>query len=400
MSFEVIDANAIGDIIFGVNVVLVKQESDFGVAVGGKITLREDCTYALCNPVTVTNTLVVKDVNFTDLSQSNYLLTSTAAVAFEATELVRLQFLDIIIAGDTTNKFVDLTGVGEPSEIVMVRAAAALFNDLGNIDNSSLISCNIASYLFYDIGFSITDGGIVNFESVEWDSNDNQNSTAVSLDGTFTNIINFLANDFDVRTSGNSALNFDSAITAEKIVVQISQIDTTTGSTFLKSGSIDETDPRSRFFGNGNEPDSEVFGEFTMLNNSTETVITAQNTPVIIGGTTTVGNTQRFTHTNGRLTYIGLENITVRVQAVARAMIVAENEGDQYTVSLFKNGIESSDSLDTQILGTALANPNTLFVPFSLLALSTNDFIEVFVTNNTTSNENILFESLKLVAGK
>ena len=50
-----------GDV--GDNVTYVKEETDFGTAVSGEITLTDGMTYVLCDSVTLSSTLVIANTN-------------------------------------------------------------------------------------------------------------------------------------------------------------------------------------------------------------------------------------------------------------------------------------------------------------------------------------------------
>ena len=394
--------------LLGSNVFYIRQESDFPVQDDTKITLGTG-VYVITENVLISKPFVLLDdasVDIYSVSLSNkFLLCNIDGTIF--TGKPRFLYVhDIFVLGnngvgfdsDATVFDIELAPVGRTT---LYTRNVSLFNvaDVGAIDG-------VTTLFMFDTDFSAFGAGLKVSNVLQMQTNVmrlnnlisgvSSNDIGISLSGAMGSvIINGLA--FEPIT-GESVYFIDPAITVNSLTISDGAFNRNSGGTFFAAGSLDETDVRFNIVNNGQQRDSATFGEFLATDNSTETVITAQNTPVKIVVTAASGNFERVTYTDRRLTYVGSADITLRVQAVCRAFINQNNEDDTFSVYLAKNGTVLPDSQDKQVLGTAISNPSTLFIPFSLIELSTNDFIEVFVENNSTSNENIVFETLKLVA--
>lgn len=145
-------------------------------------------------------------------------------------------------------------------------------------------------------------------------------------------------------------------------------------------------------------PSTTRLGTMSMSGNSTESVISAINTPVKVAGTTTAGsNNQRFTHTDGRLTYAGgVDTFFDVVAAVSLNCPGATNEN--ISIYIAKNGTIISESKMSS--RTAGAGTPECMTAIAEVSLTTNDYIEVFVENNSTT-ANLLVETMtvKVVQG-
>jgi len=390
------------------NTIIVRKPSDFGQPDGSGCILLDGTipiTYSLYAPITMPYELkIVGTVTIWDATLGSNTITFTGSTAFKSdgTVFADLTIFDTRVACSSTTQVFDMDLNG--GTFANVRSGIDGGSAIGRMDNASLINNVNTSWTNALGGWTINNVGILALQGqVMSSAGYTVPGPILTVTGTVGRLIDITRTIWINFGAGNSIFDFDDGIIfgapfgVHSIIIINNQMNATSGAVVFATDSFDNTSPELLALANGGIPASMSIGEFNMLSNITETVITAQNTPVKITGTTVEGNLERFTHSNGRLTYIGLEDLTIRCQAVARAKINANNEDDTYSVYLVKNVSTLADSQDQQILGTALSNPSTLFIPFSLIPLSTNDFVEVFVENNSVSNENILFESLKLV---
>ena len=147
---------------------------------------------------------------------------------------------------------------------------------------------------------------------------------------------------------------------------------------------ITQTDILWKFFDNGGIKNSQPRGSFNMIGNATVTNVLVVSTPLIIAGTTTTGLLEHFTHTNGRLTYNGVDTITFIVRYVV-SFIAASNSTKIWRFFVAKNGTALSTSTQK-----ASSTTNTLLIELTVIdniTLATDDYLEPFVQNDTDTTD-------------
>lgn len=391
----------------GTTIVKIFSQSDFPAVVAGKIPLANLTKYILCASVTITNPFSIPDgatVSFESLNRLGYrMFVDIGDQALfngddiEALEVLNTVFIEVADVGSGVSTLLNLSSTSNTSFINVSGSLFFNFKSLGTADDLFAVSLIESAFRTFQIGMVITDVDSVVFREVGWEKTVTPAATCLTIEGTASSVT-ISGCLFNIGEAINiTALDIDSSSVVSDGRVSSCSFVETSGSQFLNPTGKDQTDINWDFQGNGAEPDSETFGEFSMNSNATETVIVAQNTPVKIAGTTVVGNLERMTHINGRLTYIGKKNIIAKIFAFGVASVNANNEGDGYTVYIFKNGVLQSATQMAQTFGVALNNPNVVLTPTCLIPLITNDFVETFVENNSISNENVLFPSLRMM---
>jgi len=123
-------------------------------------------------------------------------------------------------------------------------------------------------------------------------------------------------------------------------------------------------------------------GSLYMEDNSTATSISAVGTPAKAAGTTTAGTLDNFTHTNNRLTYTAVDTrrFSVFVDTTLQAASADQNAG----IIIFKNGTQVFAPNTTTVGDIATKRGNN--AASALVSLATNDYIEVFLVNDTSSD--------------
>ena len=141
------------------------------------------------------------------------------------------------------------------------------------------------------------------------------------------------------------------------------------------------TDALWEFAHNDDIADTRPDGLLSMQSNAVATVVAAAGTPVLVAGTWVVERTSQFTGTTaGRLTYIGGKNITLPITGDLTVEPVSGGAVDiSVEVSINGNVVPNSKRTTNASSG----NKASLGIPWQDL-LSTNDFIEFFVTNEST----------------
>ena len=119
-----------------------------------------------------------------------------------------------------------------------------------------------------------------------------------------------------------------------------------------------------------------------MHSNSTATTISTTSTPVKVAGTFVSGSASSFTvDTTGKLTYTGSTTTTVHLTASVTLGVVGTNQ--DLAVHLAKNGtVISAAKISRLVSASDTANVGV----FYNVSVATSDYLEVFVSNATTTN--------------
>ena len=126
----------------------------------------------------------------------------------------------------------------------------------------------------------------------------------------------------------------------------------------------------------------EINAQVSMHGNSTATTISTQNVPVKAAGTFVAGTFSSFTvDTTGKLTYTGSTTTTVLLTASVTLDVVGTNQN--LTVHLAKNGTVISAAKISRLVSAS--NTANLGV-FYNVSVATSDYLEVFVSNGTGTN--------------
>lgn len=202
---------------------------------------------------------------------------------------------------------------------------------------------------------------------------------------TVTDTAHGLGNNVQVTISGTT--NYNGTFTATLLTANTFDINTAfvaddaTGS-WTSPASIDQDDVDWQFLNNGDTLDSAQIADMT-LDASTVVTISVSGTPVIVGGDWSSNTNRRFDFVtsgpgNGRLTYRGLQTR----QFILTGILTMVASGLQETSAVFfVNGSEIARSESS----TEGNKPLTV-TPHTLVTLTTDDFVEVAVINNTSTS--------------
>lgn len=126
----------------------------------------------------------------------------------------------------------------------------------------------------------------------------------------------------------------------------------------------------------------EINAQVSMHGNSTATTISTTSTPVKVAGTFVAGSVASFTvDTTGKLTYTGSTTTTVHLTASVTLDVVGTNQN--LTVHLAKNGtVISAAKISRLVSASNTANVGV----FYNVSVATSDYLEVFVSNGTSTN--------------
>jgi hypothetical protein len=139
--------------------------------------------------------------------------------------------------------------------------------------------------------------------------------------------------------------------------------------------------------------DQEGIAEYANVNmhgNSTETVIASTATPVKVAGTFTVGDEAGYTgDTTGKITHTG--NTARHIINCIVSMTVAS--GTNHTVSMYiaLNGTVIPSTKTTTTTSSGLYRS---LATFANLELDEGDYVEVFVRNESTTDNLIVLDAI------
>lgn len=190
--------------------------------------------------------------------------------------------------------------------------------------------------------------------------------------------------------TGTTGIRVDSANIANAESCQLEKINFSGTGTYVTT--LTASDLKARFLNCPGIPSSARIGHMYWEANATETTVT-QNAPAKAVGTSVAGpSTQKFDHTNGRLTYKSkfTNNFKVSVTASCQA-----GNSHQLRVQVYKNGVPV---MGVSNVATTRSSGAPVTIPISgPVELAENDYIEVFVTNLFAS-KNITVSYLAVTA--
>ena len=148
--------------------------------------------------------------------------------------------------------------------------------------------------------------------------------------------------------------------------------------TILSGISVD--DGQWQFALNDDIPDTKPDALITLSGNATETVITTPGVAVLVEGTWVEEDASQFTtDVDGRVIYIGLKNVPVPID-ISFSLLTASGGSKQVTACVAINGtVEPKTVIQT----TASASAAGAGITIWQIIAETDDFIELFVSNET-----------------
>lgn len=359
--------------------ILVSAKEDLPDAVSGVITLADNTGYLFTTTIDLTGDRIVCGVNTglfgvssesskiisTGLDTLEYLITSSYSLpirnlAFEHTQVFFLN-------GDGATTALDWQAVN------IVNSKAGIIQNYSNfiMKDSALLS---STELVFDgtIGTIGISGCLFLVTS----------GTGITFSDTLTvsRRVKIESSAF-VISSGATGINFDFSTTIANEGYRIDYCDFSGAGTMLSD--VDYTDNRSAFTRNKGINNSDEIAQYYMNGNATATTISATSTPVKASGTTTNSSvTQKFTHTDNRVTYVG--SITRFFHVIITNSVTSGNN-HQVGCYVAKNGTVINES---EVYGTTSGTGRAEnIVVQALVELSTNDYLELFVENATTTTD-------------
>ena len=376
------------------NIVYVNSINDLPTAVIDVITLEANKTYYITTTVDLNGARLVGSENTTIIGASSEvsILTSTglsvglpllSSIYTTPIRHISINNVDTAINFDgTTNAnemALDITGVNfvNVPNVGLVKKASNFIFDKGAFLNSKGLS------------FDGTIGTVA------------LNNSLFSGDGLAGNILEVLATCTITRrfratyssiiaTGSTIGVNVSVSATIPVESYILDTVNFSGGGTYL--GGVTSTDNKAFFVNCKGIANTTEVSQYYMNNNTTTTVIGATNTRVKVLGTTTSATiTQKFTNTNNRATYIG--SLT-RQFLITATVSLESGTNNQIGCYIAKNGVVAPES---EVYGTTSGTGRAENITVhTLVELSTNEYIEIFV-ENATSISNILVTELNVI---
>lgn len=371
--------------------VFVNSKTDFPNAVSGVITLADNVTYFITKTIDLTGDRLVAGQNTTIIggSSENCFLISTGLNANTAliTSNWSLPMRNFSITHGTA---LNLDGGANQSSVALDWFGVNFTNcntvgTIANYSNFIMSDCALLNSSNMTFSGSIGTVGFVNclFSGIAGQTILNFPSTL-----TITRRIRAIYSSF-VAFGGATAIfvSPSASIPVESYVLDT--INFSGGATY--TGGVDYTSNTAFFSNCKGIVNSSAIAQMHFNNNATTTVVGSANNFVKVNGVTTPnGINQKFTHTNNRLTYSGGISRSFKVGAVAS---VAANNGQILTVRIAKNGVTLSNS-ESQATISANGRFENLKSQ-TIIEMTTNDFVELFVSNS--ANTNVTVQELNMI---
>lgn len=365
----------------GANVVVIYSVSDFATQDATTITLAANTAYIFAAPISTSKSFIVGN-NVTITSYTNFVNTLTytgSGVMFTCAGNMAIK--DMIFSCSAGTAFA-YTG---PGQLNVERSTCAGCVNVGTVTASGVTSLNMTNCAFPAItgnGFVIS--GAMFICSFTKQYHQTNNASGVLFDITSATFYAFEMGDVEfIGVAGTKSLK-GAASSANMLSGSVA---TVRDSNFSGGGAtpltgITNTDTRWVFSGNGGIEDTIEDALIYFRNNVTATTISVINTPYLVAGTWVQSRASKFTTTAaGRATFTAERAITVPVD-IALQLKMASGGTVNVTTYLAKNGTVISESaITSSVSSSALTGVNIHWQ----LTLQPNDYLEVFVANNTNT---------------
>lgn len=267
----------------------------------------------------------------------------------------------------------------------------------------SFANCNPIGYIknyanmIYEVATIVNSSGLtldgnmgtVGFNNTLFDTSAGSTMFIIPSSASFLRRFRIIFSAF-VTNPGETGINMSLSASLPADGYILDNVNFSGDGTYLSG--VDHRDNKSLFFSCKGIQNSSSVGQMTMTGNLSTTVIPNNTSYFKISGNTSVNSiTQKFAHINNRLTYTGAIQRNFKATAVASMISNANNELE---FAIAKNGqVLSASSMGATTNGNGDPLNATTQGVFSL---SSNDYLETFVRNNTGSN-NILVSDLNVI---
>ena len=373
--------------------IIVDRKESLPTAVSGVITLLDGYSYLLAKDIDLTGDRIETDgivsiwasspevgqLKSTGLSASSYLITSEYTISLNNVGLEHVKCVSLDATANA-NQTIDWYGVN-------------FYNcttDIGTIKNYGNVILNTMGFL--NSGGLTFDGSIGTIGISDTIFENATTLTSIILPASLTVTRRFRINNSSfVSLSGETALNVSASATIPNEGYILNNVNFGGGGTYLTG--VQSTDNKARFEGCRGVSNSGNIGQYYMQGNSTATTISTSGTFAKIAGTTSSGTyVEKFdvTTTNNKGVYSGSLTGFYKVEIVAGC---TSGNNKELELAIYKNGVITTPSRSK---GTTTGSGKAEnIVSHDIIELSTNDYVEAFITNNTGTT-NITVEDLNV----
>ena len=376
------------------NFVLVESVSDLPTAISGVITLEDNKTYYITTTIDLNGSRLVGGSNTTILgaSSENSILTSTGlGVGVPLLSSIYTTPIRNLAINDVDTAF-SFDGSTNPNDMALDWTGVNFVNvpNVGTIKD--------ASNFIFDKGAFLNSKGLKFDGSIGTVGFGNSLFSGDGLAGNLLEILSTATITRRFRIIYSSVVAWGSTIginvdASASILVESYILDTVNfsgGSTYLSGVTV--SDNKTLFVNCKGIQNTAEISQYYMNANATTTVIASAGVAVKALGTTTSSLvTQKFTNTDNRATYNGA---LTRFFKVVATLSVESGNNNQIGVYIAKNGTLITES---EVYGTTSGTGRSEnIVVQTLVELVENDYIEIFVENDTSTN-NILVTDLNVI---
>lgn len=373
--------------------VIVSSLTDLPAATSNVITLADDTDYLFVNDISTSDRFSVpNNTTLRGVSSTLIVVTYTGAgnmFTVGSASNFKCQNLAFTCA---TGSLLNGTGAGT-GQVQFVECRVVSCSSLGSIGDMFLIRFDRVAFAAINTsGLTITGANtVLFFDGCYIFLN---GGTYLDLGTATFNDVSF-RNQFLITSAGGTTFLSGAAASAninsggQGLVTGCS----TSGSATLLSG-IATTDALWNFSHNDDIADTRTDGLLSMATNATNTVIAVTSTPVLVAGTWVIESVGQMTGTTaGRLTYNGGKDTTLPVVA---SLSCEPATGGSITIGV-QIAINGTVVANSKREGTASgSNPTSITMPWQV-ELSMGDYIEMFVSNESSTSDILVSSATFLV---
>lgn len=366
-----------------IGLAFIKQESDFPVQDGSTITLESQRTYVVTAAISTTKRFIVEDgavlTSFNILGPVlQYTGTGTMFTGIDATFTIR----DIQIDHPNAQGFSFTDTVGGLFLYLNEKVRTVSGTKYGTFNNLQTVLIEGSSALDVDNGLTFTGTSSI-ITSVDKFFLQSTSATFIGLDlgSSIARTIEF--NDY-IAVGPPGSFGISGLINSGNVPVgrlaMVNNSEFSGGLTPLQN--ITNSDIRWNFETNTPIPDTIADALLSLTSNVTATVISTVDTPVLVTGIWVIERSSLYTGSvAGRITYIAERDLVTPIDISVQIEPVSGANKD-VTVYLALNGTIITNS--GKSVRADSGNPLVMGVIWQL-NLVENDFLEVFVENNSDS---------------
>jgi len=380
-------ANGVGQAVYQAllgNVVFVNQLSDLPTAAAGKITLAAATTYLFGDSINI-GTDYLQFSAGTDISShaaftAVITYTGTAPMLQGADVNATLKDIGLNCPNSDLFSWVD-TGGGGNSIVIVSDMFVIACQGVGTFDDINTLVINGATVIDCTTGVTFL-GDSHQGTRLESFSMLSTSTSFIGIDLTGATLKTFFCEGL-ILTGGTGSIGLKgdagSANITTGFIANISGVQFQGVTTPLSGISVD--DFRFNFQGNGEVADTMPDALTAFVGNATATVLSV-GVPTLVAGTWVEARSSQFTTTaGGRSTYLGERDLVTPIDI---SVVIDPASGTNKTVRAYVALNGAAVIASGIAVNVSSGDPKQISVPWQL-KLSTGDFVEVFIENETDS---------------